>query len=1240
MDRRDTLLLACGAAETRRSLRPTFEESYNLLEADNLHQMLMLVEQNHACLAAILLDITSRDKLGSDVLDKLSQIPYIKSIPVITLTADSDPVTLGKLFSMGAADVIPLDYDPFAMQRRIHNIAELNMHKLRLEELVAEQAAILRHSNEGMVDALSSIIEYRSVESGQHIFRIRHFTRILLEEVAHSCPEYDLTHEAIGIISRAAALHDIGKISIPDSILNKPGKLTDDERAVMQTHSLTGSRILETLEGVVEQEYLRYAHNICHYHHERWDGSGYPEGIYGDNIPICAQVVGLADVYDALTNTRVYKNAIPHDNAVNMILQGECGLFSPKLLECFKHVLPQFRSLAEAYADGLLPKSDSFDAGLPTPSSSESSHTLDIVQMKYLALIHYLNAFLLELDPDRTTFHILYNPYPELSIIQSAKDRPEAKQRILAHLVLPEDKERMGAFLSGGIEYMLQTGARRHSAIFRLYNADRSGFRPFELTFLRPSPNNASQKKLIMLWRALDEDRLPAESHTVSSEEHIFAPPDGYYCCRYDRDFTLESSGLELSSLLGYSPEELEELFSNRLIALVPPEDQDSLRRSFAERLSTGSSASIEYRLIHKDGHIVWVHNKAAVVMRPDGNEYLYGTLTDISESKRAYDDIRTKMDRYEIILAQTENVLFEWDIEADTISFSDTWEKIFGYTPINSNVREAINMGSFFHPDDIPLLLNGIRALEDNLDYQMLEVRISTSNGRYMWCRFRATALRDQSGNLKKISGIIINIDSEKRAEQALLDKAERDSLTNLLNKNAARKHAEEYFSQNPNGANCAMLIIDLDNFKEVNDQFGHMFGDVVLTQISREIKKLFRMRDMIARIGGDEFMVIMRDISDPALVKSRCNLLVSSLRELFRTQLYNCPLSCSIGVAMSPMHGSSYVDLFQHADQALYQAKSNGKNQYKFYDSTDPVFRPKISPLTNANTRIDSDEDPGILDTAVIQSAFRRLYSSDDVAPAINEILNHIGRQTNVSRVYIFENSLDDKYCNNTYEWCNTGVTPEIDNLQNISYETDIPGYEDNFDEHGIYYCPDVREMPPAAFEIVDAQGIKSMLQYAIREGGKFRGYIGLDDCNTYRMWTKEQIDILSYFAEMLGVFLLKKRAQDALAQRVENLTSILDSQSEWIYVIDPDTCELKHLNKNTRSIVPDAKPGMLCHKILMGLDERCPGCPAQGIYDKKNNTHVMVNEVLDLTVLSEASAIKWDGRDACLIVCRPID
>ena len=1224
MVKHDTLLICSGIRENRHSLRSVFRDSYNLLEAGDRGQLTALLHQNLGCIAAALVDISGWEAADTDWLQREENRALLGRVPVIVLTKTDDPAVLSQAFGLGAADVIPVDYDPYAMLRRVETIIDLHIHKQHLETMVAEQRRTLQHRSDSMVDALSSIIEYRSVESGQHILRIRRFTRVLLEEVARCCPEYRLTEAEIDIICSASALHDIGKIAIPDGILMKPGKLTPEEWEIMKTHTLTGCRILESLENITDREYLRYAHNICHYHHERWDGGGYPEGLRGEAIPICAQVVSLADVYDALTSDRAYKEAFSFARAVNMIFRGECGVFSPKLLDCFKHVVHKFEKLSEEYADGRSPRTEDFSLQPPEEQDPLAADGIEWLRGKYFALVHYINGLLLEVDLDRRLFHLVYNPYPELSFLQQLDTLEEMGQQLRSRFGHPDDRENLEQFLNRDIYRFLENGLRRATFRLRAVSGEL-----FEMTLLRINPLDNSRRTFAVLARKAE----PEGGHSGIFQSDV--PLEGTFRCKNDARFTLLNMSRRSDRMAGYTEQEIREQFGGSLLQLIHPEDREMVRREFNRQLRDGFEVRLEHRILRKDGAVHWVYNTSQLITAPSGEEVISSYLIDTQELHREETDLQKKLQRYEMILAQTENVLFEWDMEKDTITFSDTWEKIFGYRTPGGEDHWSQRWMDSLYPDDMPLMADCISSLKNGEHYAMTEVRMATARGRYLWCRFRATAIRDARGSLQKITGIVINIDAEKQAAQALQNRAEQDPLTKLLNKDAARKQAEEYFSRYAAGG--ALLILDLDDFKRINDHNGHLFGDMVLTKAAQEIRKIFRGQDIVARIGGDEFMVVMRGVTDRGLLEQRCGKLLQILSDAFRS--YSLTLGCSIGIALAPVHGQSYYELFQHADQALYRVKARGKNGYAIFDPQDTGYLNQPGRTGVKSTPIDSDTEPGAANDSVVRYAFRKLYSTENMAQSVQELLGFMGRKLNVSRVYVFENSEDNRFCSNTYEWCNEGVPPEIHNLQNISYETDIPGYADNFDEQGIFYCPDVAILPQNVYDIVAPQGIRAMLHCAIRENGVFRGYIGFDDCREPRLWTKEQIELLTFFSEALSMFLLRQRRQEKVQRQAEELRFVLDNQDAWIYVVDPKTHTLRHVNSRLQEKHPGAMPGMPCYRALENRDTPCPGCPLAMLADRKNHACRITGKDRQESILLEATKIRWNGEDARLISGRRI-
>lgn len=338
----ERILIVDDEEVNRTILEVMFRSSFHIVEATNGQEAIDRLEEDPG-FVLVLLDIVMPVKDGFDVLEYMKQKGLIEQVPVILITSETIRDSEDRAYAYGIADVIHKPFYPDIVKRRAQNIIDLYQHKANMERKLKEQEeAILakekkiQENNEFLISALSSVVEFRSSETGEHIRRIKYFTRILLKYLAKYFPKYGITETQISEIARASALHDIGKIGIPDSILLKPGKLTEEEFEVMKTHTTIGCDMLKKFKKEEDNEFYRYCYDICRYHHERWDGNGYPDHLAGDEIPIWAQVVSIVDVYDALISERVYKAAFPHTVAYEMIQNGECGQFSPDIMECFE----------------------------------------------------------------------------------------------------------------------------------------------------------------------------------------------------------------------------------------------------------------------------------------------------------------------------------------------------------------------------------------------------------------------------------------------------------------------------------------------------------------------------------------------------------------------------------------------------------------------------------------------------------------------------------------------------------------------------------------------------------------------------------------------------------------------------------------------------------------------------------------------------------------------------------------
>lgn len=1239
MKERNILLLVDDMEINRIILREVFRKEYRILEAENGEQALMLANNYRENIVAVLLDIIMPVKDGYQVMEEMGKQGMLSDFPVVIITADNEADSELKAFDLGASDIIGKPFEPYVVKRRVENIIELYRYKQNLEELVEEQSIKLLKSNEVMIDTLSSVIEYRSVESGQHILRIRMFTKILLEDVSRSYQEYGLDEKTIEMIVSASAMHDIGKIAVPDAILNKPGPLTAEEFEIIKMHSEKGCEILSGLGRLEDKEYQKYVYNICRYHHERWDGLGYPEGLKGDSIPICAQVVGLADVYDALTSDRVYKKALPPEQAYIMILNGECGEFSPKLLECFKNVKEQFAELSQEYADGRSPKKDFYTGELVGKKSrDEELSTLEYGQMKYFTLLRYVHAGIMELDADTGIFHLIYVPDGRFQLFNLDEKFDVAIEQFVERSVHPEDKEGMRLAFGEGLQSFFKNGLTKQQWTFRIRDSYDGEYIPWRVTVLRIDVGYPHQHKVMIVWAPGKGEYEGGQNAGLQAErEDLNGIVGGLHKCRVDRWFTLVQINREFLHLINYTEEELEEKFNNHFIELVHPMDRKALATDVMRQMNQGNIIEAEYRLISRNGNIIWVLDRSKVVTEEDGQEYLYCSLTDISSSKRVQEELRLSLEKHQIIMDQTNDIIFEWDILKDTLTFSSNWEKKYGYQPIRERVSVEIPRASHIYPDDMPEFIRLMNEISSGTPYDEAEIRLADDKGTYKWCRVRATAQFNTSGKAIKSVGVILDIDEAKRKTQALLEKAETDSLTKLLNKNAARWKIEEYLRQEDKTERSALLIIDVDDFKLVNDRYGHMFGDAVLTEFARIIKGMFRSSDAVARIGGDEFMVYMCQVQDGRNVAVRAERIIEDFKRMMYENLQIQGFSCSIGIAMYPEDGMDYKSLFMLADRALYQAKSLGKNQYAFYDKAS--MEDNQEEMFAANTRIESNERNECDTTDLIRCSFDILYGTTDFDQAVNSILETVGKQFEVSRVYIFEDSPDGDYMNNTYEWCGEGIEAEKGELQSMPYVNNGDNYKDNFKEKDIFYCPDVSELPRAHREILEKQNIKSLLQCAIRDGEQFKGFIGFDDCIRRRLWTQEQIDTLRFLSEMLFVFIMKWRVTQKSQEALANLEKMLDNQNSWVYVIDPDTYELKYVNQKMKDLIKHECIGRKCYEMTLNRNSPCDICPMRNVLEKGSTSMEFYNPIFDLWTLIDGSMITWNEKSACMLTCKDV-
>ena len=327
------ILVVDDSKMNREILCEMLKDDFEIIEATNGQECVSLIEQYGKEISLVLLDIVMPVMDGFEILMYMNRNHWIEDVPVIMISSEESENYIRKAFKFGVSDYISRPFDSKVVYQRVFNTIKLYAKQRRLISMVSDQMHEKEKNNQMMVEVLSQIMEFRNGESGLHVVHINTLTRLLLERLVENTDAYNLTPDDCYLISTASAFHDIGKVGIDESILNKPGKLTKEEFETMKEHTLIGASMLDKLEHYKDEKMIKIAYQICRWHHERYDGKGYPDGLTGEQIPIAAQVVSVADVYDALVSKRVYKDAYSHEQAMKMILNGECGAFNPLLME-------------------------------------------------------------------------------------------------------------------------------------------------------------------------------------------------------------------------------------------------------------------------------------------------------------------------------------------------------------------------------------------------------------------------------------------------------------------------------------------------------------------------------------------------------------------------------------------------------------------------------------------------------------------------------------------------------------------------------------------------------------------------------------------------------------------------------------------------------------------------------------------------------------------------------------------
>ncbi|MEG1822346.1 MAG: diguanylate cyclase, partial [Clostridiales bacterium] len=588
----------------------------------------------------------------------------------------------------------------------------------------------------------------------------------------------------------------------------------------------------------------------------------------------------------------------------------------------------------------------------------------------------------------------------------------------------------------------------------------------------------------------------------------------------------------------------------------------------------------------------------------------------------------------FRVLSEQTGNVTLEWDFIHGKVTNMQNFENIYGDLTSLANMSTEDIMLNVIHPDDLKDFFQTFRDITKGANIKDKKFRLENAQNLYIWCTLSGVVVKDNKGKPYKVIGSMKNIDKEEKEVENLRDKAQRDSLTGLYNKLSTGVLADEYIILNKNTpTKAALLMIDLDNFKGVNDNLGHQFGDKVLVDTGEKLKKIFRTSDVLGRVGGDEFLVFIKDIIDIDFVREKAEQICTMCNQTFYGEIAQYNLTASVGIAIYPQNGTKYNELYKNADIALYEAKHKGKNMVVLFNSAIPNTNVSSKPAEDTKRFIAShfSED-------LHYNIFEMLYETKDIHITINMILSILGKRYNIDRCYICQLNFENMTLTNTYEWCATGIKSQIANLQDFNMQTHADFFE-KFNEDGILYCNDTADLDEKYKKHLEQENIKALLNCAIFEADKIIGLIGFDDCQKTRIWSGEEIANLGYVARILSIFLIKKEISQELMEANKNKTEMLDNMEGYIYAVDINTYELLYVNKAMEDI--GIKIKNKCYESFLGKEESCAICPVKLLDGKKTCAmHNMDSVLFKSKINVAASKFKWtDGRNAALICCRKI-
>lgn len=879
------ILVVDDIEQNRALLKDVFMDQYEVLEAQDGLEALEVLRQNFHRIAVVLLDIVMPRLDGYGVLDAMHREGF-SDIPVVVVTVSDQVENEVRVLDMGAADMVLMPVDPTIVKRRVINIIHAYSYQKNLENRIQLQQERMEKSYQAVVDTLRSIVVHRNMDSSLHTLHISAYTQFLLEKLALNYPEYRLNEEKIALMADASLLHDVGKILVSESTFKTNGKLTEEEKAVLEAHCVESNKIIGIFEQTGQKDFMRYATNICRCHHERWDGLGYPDALKGENIPICAQVVGLALFYDGLNYPRDYRKQY----VVNTLEAEKDKRFSRRLIDCFIDNYDALEKLSFLYEDKTNDEVNKMVIQRLIKVFYKNKKAEDCSKFsQYHSLLRYVNATVYALDTEEGTYERVYSTFTDFNHVPSSGD--------------------------------------------------------FETEFISN----------------IEEEIYPTFSTVVLAYFHKLLKSDT------------------------------------------------------------------------TDGELA------------------------LGETCRIYNNYYGEYQWYQI----------------SSVTIDGGLEEKSKVLLILKNVNNDVSAIS-----EMARLNNHSRGKAKDIHRYQLE-------------------------------------------NKKLRIKVHIDPLTGVYDDMTTQAMVKEIIKSYP-GSKYGLIMIDLDDFKLVNDQFGHLEGDKALQFFASTVKSQFRQSDIIGRVGGDAFVIFMTDIPNVDVVESKAEQLMLSLRPNDDQDGYRQHMAISVGISLYPENGLDYTTLFKKADMALFMAKKLGRNRCQIYRG-DGIFSSVIEKKDDENRIIKPEDQMQVLDE-FNRGLTHVIYKASTTENMIEKLLDEVARHYKLDSVFIEDASSS----NMIYQW-----KAQENSMRHQDCGIDIRELIDTgfVKKRELWSCSDVRELPDRWDTHFLELGIGSIMLMPIYHEDKYCGLLGFTKKEKVSQWDAKIEEACRVVAKITSGTLYQEKLEQEL-------------------------------------------------------------------------------------------------------------